>query len=359
MKGSRRAICIYLVEPFLLRNGNRKFLYHQNFGQALLIAYLLKERGFVVDVLDYRNNEDLSVVTNGYDLLISHRYELGPFGQSLPTRTRKLYLASGMNHRVSNKKLRERHEYLRKRRGCVLSNLKWTDENIEFPREADAVAGFGNSYTVGTWHPDVKGPIYPFNNYGFDWTEPIQREISRAKKNFLFFGSGQQLLKGLDLVLEFFPSHPELQLFVCGKFRDDPDFCRCYEMELFQSDNVHAIGFIRTDSHAFHRIASQCAFVIHPSCSEGQPGSTIQCMHTGMIPIVTRESGIDVEEFGILLTDVSVEGIESVVLNAAQMNDQTLKRMSDLTKSTAKSEYSKEAFKKRWRTIIDEVAPMA
>ncbi len=44
-------------------------------------------------------------------------------------------------------------------------------------------------------------------------------------------------------------------------------------------------------------------FSIFPSCSEGQSGSVLTTMSLGLIPIVTKEVGIDVFDKGFLIND--------------------------------------------------------
>ena len=86
---------------------------------------------------------------------------------------------------------------------------------------------FGNEFATGTWREVFGGPIYSFNNYGFNGPEfPLDsKDFSAARRNFLFFASKSQVQKGLDLLLEIFPRHPDLHLYVCSEFEKEGDFC--------------------------------------------------------------------------------------------------------------------------------------
>ncbi len=46
---------------------------------------------------------------------------------------------------------------------------------------------------------------------------------------------------------------------------------------------------------------------------KGVAGSTIICMHVGLIPIVSYESSVDVDDFGIIIKDSSVEEIKAAI----------------------------------------------
>jgi glycosyltransferase involved in cell wall biosynthesis len=161
--------------------------------------------------------------------------------------------------------------------------------------------------------------------------------------------------KGLDLLLEVFPKHPDLHLYVCSTFSQEPDFCECYRRELFETPNVHPVGWVEVCSPQFCQLIERCGAVIHPTCSEGQAGSVVQCMHAGLTPIVTREAGIDVENFGVLLADDHLETIERAVLDFARRPADWHRSRSLLTRHVAAEKYSETAFVRRWTEILTEV----
>ena len=347
---SKRALLVYIVRPFLHREDDPVFRNHQNLRQCKQICRILDEFSYIVDVMDI--NDASSRVHYEYDLVISHCVNFNDGGIPFLSARRKVYLASGMLHSRLNRNLRRRLELLEERRGCRLKQEPWGDEDVSFVREATAIVGFGNESTVGTWRDVFAGPIYPFNNYGFSDTKFVEKEFSAARRSFLFFGGVHQLRKGLDLLLEVFPRHRDLQLYVCGSFKKETDFCQCYWKELYRTPNIHAMGRVKVNSKAFYEIVQKCAFIIHPSCSEGQPGSVVQCMHAGLIPIVTRESGIDTEDFGITLANDSLEEIAETVRTVSQLPDEWFKEHSVLTREKAQSDFSEERFINRWREIV-------
>ena len=118
------------------------------------------------------------------------------------------------------------------------------------------------------------------------------KDFARARRHFLFFASRAQVQKGLDLLLEIFPRLPGLDLYVCSMFEGEKDFCECHHLELYQTPNVHPIGWIQVNSRSS---ASGAALRVRdPSeLPEGEPGSVVQSMAAGLIPLVTREAGIE------------------------------------------------------------------
>ncbi len=198
---------------------------------------------------------------------------------------------------------------------------------------------------------------YPFNNYGFSGTRFVfeGKDFATARRNFLFFASGSQVQKGLDLLLEIFPRLPQLDLYVCGGFAKEADFCDCYHQELFETPNIHAVGWLDVNGPEFYDLAAKCAYVIHPSCADGQPGSVVQCMHAGLIPMVTREAGIDTQDFGVTFANDSLEEIQRVIMQLASRPETWHREHSLKTRAGAEKMYSEEAFLARWREILTEV----
>jgi glycosyltransferase involved in cell wall biosynthesis len=351
----KRALLIYLVKPFSLEDIDPQLLRHQNSLQCKQIAVLLGEFGYIVDAIDIHDKE-FRPATN-YHLIISNKVDLLGMEAYFEDAAVKIYLASVANHWVHNRSLRTRHERLYRRRGCAVEMRRVYPEVMPYVTKADAIAGFGNDAVTSTWREVFKGPIYPFNNYGFPETpfSISEKDFALARSQFLFFASGSQVQKGLDLLLEIFPKLPDLHLYICSGFDTEPDFCRCYHKELYLTANIHCIGWIQVNSPEYRALTQKCAYVIHPSCSDGQSGSVVQCMYSGLIPLVTKEAGIDTENFGVTFSDDSLDAIERVIREVSQLPADWHRDHSIRTRKIAEEKYSEDAFLNRWRNILSEV----
>ncbi len=352
---NKRALLIYLFKPFLLKEDDPKFLYHQNMKQCKQITAVLGEFGYVVDVVDVKDMR--FKLSEDYNLIISHRVNLNGMETLLRKDVIKIYLSTGMNHVVYNKNIRRRYESLYKRRNCRVKIRQLNTGNMPYVLNANAIIGFGNEFTTNTWKEIFKRPIYSFNNYGFQTTKFYgeTKDFSIARKNFLFFGSGEQVRKGLDLLLEIFPKHPNLDFFICSSVENERDFCKCYHKELYKTPNIHPIGRIRVNGTTFYELVQKSAYVILPTCGEGQPGSVVQCMYAGLIPIVTKEAGIDTEDFGITFANDSLEEIEKTIIELSELQEGWHKKHSYRTREVAVEKFSENAFIDRWREIMNEI----
>ncbi|MGH7792716.1 MAG: glycosyltransferase, partial [Thermodesulfobacteriota bacterium] len=309
-KYTKRALFIWRYPPFLIPDNDREFLRHQNLRQCRQIAALLGELSYIVDVADI--NDKKFRLSRDYDLIISTKFGSKYMDTAFRRDGVKIFLALTISNIMHNRNLRRRHELLHKRRKFRVIFRKLMTEKLSGVSKSDAIMCFGNEFVMSTWKEVFKVPTYSFNNYGFQWTEcPINsRDFALARRNFLFFASRCQIQKGLDLVLEIFHRHPHLHLYVCSYFEMERDFCSCYYKELYETPNIHPMGWITVNGPKYDDLAETYAYVILPSCSEGQAGSVVQCMYSGLIPLVTKEVGIDTEDFGITFSDDSQEAIE-------------------------------------------------
>jgi len=350
----RRALLVYLTQPFLIKETDPDFFWHQSFRQNRQIAAVLDEYGYRVDVADIADKQ--FTPDRPYDLVISHRVDLDPDHDCFKNAVR-VYLAAGMNHIVHNRCVRRHYLDVMQRRGCALKVLEIHPEVMPFVSRAQAICTFGNSVIAATWKESFAVPVFPFNNYAFaeSFHWEIKRDFAQARSCFLFFATSSQVRKGLDLLLEIFPKHPQLQLFVCSKFADEPDFCRCYERELFHTPNIHPIGIVRLHSPRFKELIETCAYVIAPNCTEAGTGAVTQCLAFGLIPIISRENGIDVEDFGVMLDNLGLGEIEKTIRQMSEMPEAWLQERSRRTKEAASMKFSEAAFQGRWREMLEQI----
>jgi glycosyltransferase involved in cell wall biosynthesis len=356
--GAKRALVIYVTRGFRLAPDDPRLFVHQNLRQCTQIVEALGRRGFVTDVIDVRNGWFRA--RHPYDLVLANRTGTDAFDSLLARKPIVIYLATTQERRRHNHNLRERHRRLVERgRQPVRLRRLFADAAPIFEC-ATAIAVFGHAAGAG-WRTRFTGPVLPFNNYGFRETAYVgdAKDYASAARHFLYFASGSQMQKGLDLLLEVFPNHPDLHLHVCSTFEREPDFCESYRQELYETPNIHPVGFVPVNGPQFYDLIRRCAWVIHPTCSDAQPGSVVQCTYAGAVPIVTREAGLDVADFGVLLDDDSLDGIERAILRAAATAPEDCLARTRRARAVCEREFSEAAFAARWDAILEEIIPGA
>jgi glycosyltransferase involved in cell wall biosynthesis len=360
-----RALLAYQGKTYWLPESSPEYFRHQSIRRCKLIAALLGELGFVVDVAasaDITGGRIESFrFARDYDLVISDRADMMGTDADFRVDARKIYLARTMSHRAGNINLKRRYERLTERRSCKVVLRGAQSEHIPYVLGSHAIVAVGNERSANTWRDVYDGPIYSFNNAGYRETEfrLEGKDFNSARENFLFFASRSQVRKGLDLLLEIFPKHPDLHLYVCSRFDMEPDFSDCYRRELYETPNVHPVGWVTVNSPEFYDLVRTCAYVIHTACIEGQAHSVVQCMYAGLIPLVTRETGIDTDDFGITFAGDELGEIERVVLAVSRRPEAWHRERSIRTRAVSERLYSEDAQVSRWRDALTEILDRA
>jgi glycosyltransferase involved in cell wall biosynthesis len=181
------------------------------------------------------------------------------------------------------------------------------------------------------------------------------KDFDLCRNHFLWFGSEGLVHKGLDLTLEAFVQMPDCHLTVCGPVHEEQDFEKAYHRELYETPNIHTVGWVDIGGPAFVDIIQKCVGLVYPSCSEGQSGAVVTCLHAGFIPIVSFESGVDVEDFGIILKECTVEEIKNAIQQLASLPAQELKTRARRTWEFARANHTKEKYSKAFENILDEI----
>ncbi|MBI5150458.1 MAG: glycosyltransferase [Candidatus Omnitrophica bacterium] len=216
----------------------------------------------------------------------------------------------------------------------------------------DALIVLGNRVTAETYRLFDGLTIYPLDATAFIPSKPFQRSVSSSRKSFLWFGGCGLVHKGLDLCLEYFSQHPELTLHICG-LRED-DFFQAYQDELSQKNIIYH-GCVDVLSDTFRDIAAQCLFTILPSCSEGQATALLTSMATGLIPVASRETGVDIQDRGFLIEFLTPEKVGEAVQRALNTAEPVLENMSETCRRSILASHEISVFRKNFRHIIEVV----
>lgn len=362
-----RVLLSYIVDPFLLPPGAEPSHDHTHHWECREMARAWLEAGYAVDAIHWTNTRFEPVAGTVYDVLIDPRLNLERLGPRLGPGCLKILHAETAHHSFHNPAQERRRRALCERRGFELPPNKMLEENRAL-EHADAITLVGNEFTAGTYASGGK-PIFrvPLSN-PFLYPFPEERDLARARRRFLWFGSGGLVHKGLDLVLEAFAGLPDHHLTVCGPIDREPVFERAYWRELHQTPNIRTEGWVDVGpgpgGERFTEIARSTLGVVYPSSSEGGGGSVITCMHAGLVPLVTREASVDLRsgdgpEHGVRLDDVSVEGIRRAVRELSERPADELEAMARAAWRHAREHHTRERFAREYRRVVGELEALA
>jgi len=349
----RRALLVYMVEPFAdpWRREHLVRRYHIAW-RVQEIASVLDGMGFCVDVVQWV--DERFVPTAPYDLLVGTGSANMRLAGLMTDHCKKVGLATGCEAGFNNRAEERRLKDLHGRRGRQLAPRRLAPVYSESLRVFDALGVMGNRSTVDTFAP-FHSRIYAFNNHRGDEMRWCDRDLEQARRHFLYVASWGQVHRGLDLLLETFARLPSCHLHVCGPVEREGDFFDCYRHELRNVPNIHVEGFIQIPSARFFDLCSRCAAVVLPSCAEGQSGAVVAAMHTGLVPVISRETGIDVGDFGVLLPDCTLDTIGREVERMAGRPPDELLTRTRRVRAVARKSFSTTAFTERFTHMLTEI----
>lgn len=342
------------IEPFLLKNGESVPNSHAHYWRSLQMARTFLDLGYRVDVIDYRNST--FIPRKKYAFFVAFRTNFERIGRLLNKECIRIVHLDTAHWIVNNCASLTRALNLQKRRGVTLQGLRIVEHNLAI-ESADYATISGNQFTIGTYSY-IEKPLFriPYPPCAIHpW--PEEKKYDRCRKTLLWFGSGGFVHKGLDLVLETFIDLPDYHLYICGPVQTEKDFEKIYFKELYQTPNIHTVGWVDISSAQFTKIADKCVGLIYPSCSEGGGGSVINCMHAGLIPVVSYESSVDVESsYGVMLEECTINGIKHAVKLVSRLPAEKLQQMARKAWEFARTNHTKELFAAEFRKTIEHIA---
>lgn len=305
-------------------------LSHTNRFTTYVIAEVLRDIGYNVDVIDW--NEDLEDDFNKYDLVTGLGKSLDQVIQQRDSKskTKVIWFGTGCNPLFSNVVTLNRiADFYNRTRHLLLDSSRYIKEDWPLQHEfCDWMILHGSTFAKSTYSTKkiscINAPVFIYHSI-----ERTEKEWQTAKNNYLWFGTGGLIHKGLDLTIEAFKSSTNLNLHICGDMTREPAFYNHYKNIIETKVNITYHGFVDVDSDSFAKILQTCAFIVFPSASEGNCASVITCMaNGGLIPIVTKNADIDTADYGIIIEDLTAEAVQKSLTQSQNLTIEELKLQS-------------------------------
>jgi len=338
----------YITLPFLTNSDILDG--HTNRFECLEMTNIFLTRGYNVDVIDWTNKKFLPKKDYKYFIDIHDNLErISPY---LNNDCLKILHITTSHWKFQNEAEMKRLDDLEKRRGIRLLPRRQLGHSLGI-ETADIATMLGNNVTKKTYGHVTKKiyqiPVSTTHTFRY----PASKDFSFAKKNFIWLGGSGMVHKGLDLVLEAFAQMPEYHLSIFGNVAGEKDFAEFYKKELLHTKNITLFGKIDPGGEVFERITGESIAIINPSCSEGQSGAVITAMHAGLIPIISKESGVDCLDFGTILPYSNVETIKTAIKETANSTNSVLMEKSKKSWQYVNSNHTRESFSRTYNDFVD------
>jgi glycosyltransferase involved in cell wall biosynthesis len=346
---TKRALLCYLTTPVVQNLNGETMTRFSNSGIALSWGQVLNEMGYTVDIIEW-NDTDFTP-QDQYDLVIFHGgHNFAHISKYLAGQPKIIHFLTGSYWKFNNEQEDARRSDFKKRHGVETPRDRYISVNEDPVNEAaDGIIVLGDPSMRGTY-PASYRKIVTINNasYPDDHFDTTVKDYKTARKNFLFFAGSGNIHKGLDLLVDAFQSLDE-HLYIMTVL--DKAVMDALKKELSRP-NIHVIGEIPMRTPPFYEVVDSCAFVITPSCSEGQAGSVVECMNQGLIPIVSKETRLDARGYGAVLSQNTIPEIQATVRHFGALPARDVEAMARKTRGIAISEHSPASFCKELRQAI-------
>jgi glycosyltransferase involved in cell wall biosynthesis len=347
-----KALLTFIVEPFLAEFPQDLSRSHANYFKTTVIVDALIASGYSVDVFDWRTMH--SPPADHYDIVIGQGNAFVHSCYGSRKEMPRVYLGWGLHATATRNAVKQRSVSLRRRRGLSIAESHPRDDG---PKYATDILYLGNEHTKSTYSQYsiaetkcLRNPI----TLGVESTLASKDFVS-ARKRFLWMAAYGPLRRSLDVLLEVFAKNPDYELWICGDMSHERSFFRSYHTELHDVPNIKYIGWVDVAGMVYRNATQNCGYFIYPSVSDGMPGSVVNAMASGLVPIVTKEAGMECGGLDIPITAVDHSEIAAVIQRAGATPPAELKARSEAVVKFATEYYSRDAFKSHFGSALSRV----
>jgi hypothetical protein len=180
---------------------------------------------------------------------------------------------------------------------------------------------------------------------------PEQRQFEIGKNNFIYVGgTGGNIQKGLDVILEAFAETPELNIYIYCKVEEE--ILRHYRHELSRP-NIHYIYHYRYPLYwnRMRKLMKTVNFTVHAPCNFGIGTAFMGSLGSGMIPVGYVDYA-GPENSAILADSWHVESIKSCIRSASGMSPEWCKRASAEARTFYEENCTVTGFQKHFSELV-------
>lgn len=319
--------------------------YHTSLYEAFEVAKIFDAMGYIVD---FTTDNNTGINLKPYDVIYGGRKVMAEvWRQNILAKT--IFFSPGAHPFFCFEATVQKNLRVREREGRWLTtSSRYLEESLlgyYVDNFADHIIVYGNQYVLDQYlKHDTRNDRYSLlPAFYFDCHKPdiAHKDWNKVRSSICWFGSLGLIHKGLDICIDLALAHPEITLHICGASVREKEFWNYYGPKIKGKTNIINHGFINIESEEFVSIMSECAFVVHPSISEGGSPSVLNVVaNGGLIPVCSKACGVDLPEDGsVVIDEVTYDAFEGAILDAMKWSEEELK-----TKATSACQYVREHY---------------
>lgn len=353
----KRALLSYLPKAFDYENAS---LRHTSILECRAAGEIFKKLGYQVDVVHYGIN--CNVDWQRYDIVYGMGWALEKaFFCERAEEIKKIFYATGCNPIYAEiQTLKKAAEFFVTTGSLIPGSTRITKNNWKGQVFlSDAIIVLGNGFVESTYREhNVFSKIFKLNAFYLENSSVADRSEKTGdwKHNFLWFGSGGLLHKGLDILINYFSHHSNLKLHICGASHREKKFFDHFNDKIERCANIIDHGFVDVNSSAFLDLMKICGAVVFPSVSEGGAPAILTVMaHGGLIPIISKSSGLDLEIKDFEFYPPNHNNFSVSINKYLDTDELRLMDMSKMIQHKTRSNYTYDIYKSNLERIISKV----
>jgi len=332
-------------------------------GLVFEIIKSLNYNGYKVTLIDLNF---FYLPTKKIDLCIAHGGKSAKIVKELPKETIVLQYLSGMQWEEFNKLSKYRYsDFIKKRK--IKNNIE-IKRSIMGREKGEQYLNDRANYLFTLFTPHI---IKQFSNYqnklfnsGYgSYPDKLfqlnlnEKNFEQGRTNFIYVaGTGGNIQKGLDLLLEAFSKTPHLNLYIyCEVEEEIIKYCK----KELSNKNIHYIYHWRFPVYhnRLKNLLKRTNYTIHACYHLGIGTAFMGSMATGLIPVGSLDLLPD-NDWNIIVDSWDVVDLVKVIKEASQKSPEWCKQAAVKTIAYSKENWSVEHFSKKMDELIRKVDEM-
>jgi hypothetical protein len=329
-------------------------------GLTFIMVKVLNEQGYLVDILSYRESD--YQLTRCYDLFIGHGGNCASLIDALEkNQTVILQYVSQAYWKEFLKQSNERYERVCRRKNIPLIASHIRSHSEQERRGEERLAEHAKYFFTGNCPRMIRGyGQYATKIHPVGWAAYVEkdlivtdRDFDAGRKGFLYVaGTGGNIQKGLDLLLETFARTPDLFLYIYCDVEKEVRALYRKELSLPNIQYVYHLRFgpLRRKLRALLRRVN---FTITAPIDTGIGTAFLGSLGIGLIPIGYADMPCTPDNSH--LTDSwDVDSLVRNVREASRMPVEWCQKASALSMQNFRENWSPMAFEARFSQFIKQ-----
>jgi hypothetical protein len=328
-------------------------------GLSHTLVSVLNRSGYKVDIVDSRAP---SLPRKDYDLVVAHGGGIGALIGELPESTFVVQYVAGLYWRTFERESRERYEHFQKSHE-VPQELSHTRSNSGHEENMDRLIHRSDICFTADLPRMIEGfgefqKKFVRTGLGAYLSSDLETDINLkdyegGRTQFIYVGgTGGNIQKGLDIILQAFEKCPDAHLYIFCKVEAD---IQTFARGLLGLKNVHYVYHWRFPifQKKLKKLLTRCNFTIHAPINTGAGTAFMGSLGSGMIPVgyIDLPPGF---EPAILANDWHPAAIASTIERAMLKSARWCSEASRSSVDNYQKYASPKSFEEKFKALIEQ-----